>query len=1024
VAHAAQGDVFIEIAGSEVVELDLTTREQGTATVGAAQDLRLSGNSVIRATDLNLNAQRDLYLSDTRSEGALSLNAGRNMQLSGTVSGAELSLRSDTGAVSQSVGSTLSVSGATVLTAGSGAQLQLNNANQFTGGITVRGAGTVAVTDVDTLSVVLDNAGTAKLTAAGALSVSGSSTGTLSATAQTLTVDVASALDLGTVSVSSLNVTAAGAVTDSGVLTVSGASQFTAAGQSVMLDSANDFGGAVSVTANSLTLNDVNTLDLGTVNATTLSVTAAGAVTDSGVLTVSGASQFTAASQSITLDSANDFGGAVSVTANSLTLNDVNTLDLGTVNVSSLNVTAAGAVTDSGVLTVSGSSQFTAAGQSITLDSANDFGGAVSVTAGGLNLTSATDLQLGMVDVGVLSLDALAGVMRQEQGASLSVSGATVLTAGSGAQLQLNNANQFTGGITVRGAGTVAVSDVDALSVLLDNAGTAKLTAAGALSVSGSSTGTLSATAQTLTVDVASALDLGTVSVSSLSVTAAGAVTDSGVLTVSGESRFSAAGQSVTLDSANDFGGVVSVDAAQLALKDASDLEVRLLSSMPVFIQLTAVSDVSLSSLGDIQFVAGTKLQSENGHVAIQASGNIQVSGVNLTARSSVLNAGLAIQALAQENAPILAFTGDLHLEARTGIGGFGFERLLLDGQGAGTSVSAYNASSGDVVIAGVHGLSVGVQGITSDADGWIALLSGRGTIQEQGEVVARSQNVVRLTGANWMARSDDKASALLADILKSGVFVSTDSSPLDRLNAMLAKNWSSVDQRVNEPPVISTAAQTLTSSSGSGSIAPVIDDASWQFRSGMSVSVLDSPKTTGQLLQMAMAISQQGGLTSMMDTESLTQWVQRSERQAQPEAPKSPSDAATPSVPAQSVPSVGSVGGSDESKSDVRSDESKPKEQTDPILERPDALPMEVSLQAPASDVRWLLPLDSLPSSVTQPVAQPATTGLWGDFRTSVKGAASALGLWLGLDSASSQAHSPADTHSQSAVSKGDEVS
>ena len=524
-------------------------------------------------------------------------------------------------------------------------------------------------------------------------------------------------------------------------------------------------------------------------------------------------------------------------------------------------------------------------------------------------------------------------------------------------------------------------------------------------------------------MDVASALDLGTVSVSSLNVTAAGAVTDSGVLTVSGESRFSAAGQSVTLDSANDFGGVVSVDAAQLALKDASDLEVRLLSSMPVFIQLTAVSDVSLSSLGDIQFVAGTKLQSENGHVAIQASGNLQVSGVNLIARSAVLNAGLAIQALAQENAPILAFTGDLHLEARTGIGGFGFERLLLDGQGAGASVSAYNASSGDVVIAGVRGLSVGVQGITSDADGWIALLSGRGTIQEQGEVVARSQNVVRVTGANWMARSDVKASALLADILKSGVFVSTDSSPLDRLNAMLAKNWSSVDQRVNERPVISTAAQTLTSSSGAGSIAPVIDDASWKFRSGMSVSVLDSPKTTGQLLQMAMAISQQGGLTSMMDTESLTQWVQRSERQAQPEAPKSQSDAATPSVPAQSVPSVGTVGGSDESKPDVRSDESKPKEQTDPILERPDALPMEVSPQAPASDVRWLLPLDSLPSSVTQPVAQTAAAGLWGDLRTSLKGAASALGLWLGLDSASSQAHSPADTHSQSAVSKGDDV-
>ena len=645
------------------------------------------------------------------------------------------------------------------------------------------------------------------------------------------------------------------------------------------------------------------------------------------------------------------------------------------------------------------------------------------MTAGGLSLTSATDVQLGTVDVGSLSLNALAGGMRQAQGGSLTVATATVLTAGSGAQLQLNHANQFTGGITVRGAGTVAVTDVDALSVVLDNAGTAKVTAAGALSVSGSSTGTLSATAQSLTVGVASALDLGTVNVSSLSVTAAGAVTDSGVLTVSGASQFTAAGQSVTLDSANDFGGVVSADAAQLVLEDASDLDVRLMSSLPVLMQLTAVSDVSLSSLGDLEFVAGSKLQSENGRVAILASGNLQVSGVNLITRSAVLNAGLAIQALSQENAPPLAFTGDLQLAATTGIGGFGFERLLLDGQGAGASVSAHNTSSGDVVIAGVRGLNVGTRGITSDADGWIALLSGQGSIQEQGSVVARSQNVVRVTGANWMAYSDVKASALLTDILKSGVLDSMASSPLARLNDMLAKNWSFADQRDNEPSVMRTAAQTLTATSGAGSIERVLDDAPWQFRSGMSVSVVDSPKTTGQLLQMAMAISQQGGLTSMMDTESLTQWVQRSDRHAQPEAPKSPSDAATPSVPTPAGPSMGAMGQSDVPKPDVRSEESKPQEQTSPILERPDALPMEVPPPAPASDVRWLLPLDSLASSVTQAVAQPAAAGLWGDVRASLKGAASALGLWLGLDSAASPAHSPTDTHSPSPVSKGDDV-
>jgi hypothetical protein len=58
----------------------------------------------------------------------------------------------------------------------------------------------------------------------------------------------------------------------------------------------------------------------------------------------------------VVLDSANDFVGALSVSAASATVKDSNALDLGTITLSGdLTVTAGGALSDSGVLSVGGS---------------------------------------------------------------------------------------------------------------------------------------------------------------------------------------------------------------------------------------------------------------------------------------------------------------------------------------------------------------------------------------------------------------------------------------------------------------------------------------------------------------------------------------------------------------------------------------------------------------------------------------------------------------------------------------------
>src|SRR5258708_37931503 len=92
------------------------------------------------------------------------------------------------------------------------------------------------------------------------------------------------------------------------------------------------------VSGNNVALVDTNAIDLGASTVPgNLSVTAGGAITDSGTLAITGTTTLAAGSgNNITLDSgANNFIGAVSiVSGNNVTLVDTNAIDLGTSTVS------------------------------------------------------------------------------------------------------------------------------------------------------------------------------------------------------------------------------------------------------------------------------------------------------------------------------------------------------------------------------------------------------------------------------------------------------------------------------------------------------------------------------------------------------------------------------------------------------------------------------------------------------------------------------------------------------------------
>src|SRR5205807_323488 len=124
------------------------------------------------------------------------------------------------------------------------------------------------------------------------------------------------------------------------------------------------FGTLTFVSGGTVSISEDDATDLsGASSAATLNLTSGGHISDgaTGTVTVSGTATLTAGTTSddITLDNANNFGTVSIVKGHDVTLNDTNGIILGTSTVShDLVVTAAGTITDSGNLSVTGNAKF------------------------------------------------------------------------------------------------------------------------------------------------------------------------------------------------------------------------------------------------------------------------------------------------------------------------------------------------------------------------------------------------------------------------------------------------------------------------------------------------------------------------------------------------------------------------------------------------------------------------------------------------------------------------------------------
>ena len=338
----------------------------------------------------------------------------------------------------------------------------------------------------------------------------------------------------------------------------------------------------------------------------------------------------------IALNSAgNNFSTLSVASANNVTLRDTNALDLRASTIAgALNVTTNGALTQSGVLNVAGTTTLAAGtGNDITLTNGGNNFTTVAITSGrNVALTDADALDLGT--------STIAGTLGVTTGGALTdsgnvvVTGATTLAAGSGNDIVLDSAGNNFSTVSVASANNVTLRDTNALALgastvpgNLNVTTNGALTQSGALTVTGATT-LASGAANNITLNNAGnnfstvgitsgnnvtlvdvdGLELGTSTVSgTLGVTTGGALTQSGPLAVTGTTTLAAgSGNDITLaNGGNNFSTVVVTSGRNVALTDTNALN---LGASTIAGNLNVTTSGAITDSGNVVVTGATTL--------------------------------------------------------------------------------------------------------------------------------------------------------------------------------------------------------------------------------------------------------------------------------------------------------------------------------------------------------------------------------------------------------------------------------
>lgn len=490
---AAVGAGVGGIAGNIAVTNDAANANLGTGNISAAGAAGGNGG------DINLASQGDATVIGT-------LNASGTVLAAGARAGSNAGNITITG-INRSVSSTVTASGSAA-----------NGVSQAGGN-----AGTVSITGTGTLNTAAVTAQSGAATAGGA----GGNVGSITLSGSTVTSTGALTTSGGTNGAGgAVNITAQGAIGLNSIAAAFGAGS-TVRGDVILLaggpitqtssivagnlnaTTANAVGSAITLSnagndtqnvnlqvrdgnvsavgsnnaAAAITYRDSNAVVVSGINNGTgaggnLTLTTAGAITQTGAIVAGNTSITAGAANSITLQNAgNDFSGPVTVgSALNVSLADANDLVLGTSTVSgTLNVNSTGAITQTGALAVTGLTTLAVGtANDITLNAATNNFSTVAVTSGkDVSLRDSNGLIVG-TSTASNSLALVAGGTITQTGAitTASLSAKTLLNAG--AAITLTNAGNEVSNVDLRArngadtanvGGAISYTDASALNV-------------------------------------------------------------------------------------------------------------------------------------------------------------------------------------------------------------------------------------------------------------------------------------------------------------------------------------------------------------------------------------------------------------------------------------------------------------------------------------------------------------------------------------------------------------------------------
>ncbi|MDO8954133.1 MAG: YDG domain-containing protein, partial [Gammaproteobacteria bacterium] len=568
---------------------------------------------------------------------------------------------------------------------------------------------------------------------------------TIAGTAGDVTLSDVNALELGGVKSNALTVTTSGALTQQTgtAITSTGAANFAAGSlNDITLNNANNFTSVGITSGNNVSITDVNILTLAASTISgTLGVNTTGDLTQSGILTVAGATTLAVgAANNITLNSANNFSSISVASGNNVSITDANSLTLDASTVSgTLGVNTTGAITQSGVLTVTGATTLAAGSlNDIALNSANDFS-SIGITSGNnVSITDANILTLAASTIsGTFGVNTAGAIT---QSGALTVSGATALAAGTGNNITLTTGtNNFIGAVNVTSANTVSITDVNALT--LGAITTSSLTATTGLTANAG--GLLSLTG---------AINSGAANIS-LTSTTGGISATGGTITASGTTTLAAGvANDISLNGANDFGTLAITSGNSVSVSDANILTLAASTISGTFGVNTAGA---ITQSGALTVTGATTLAAGTGNNIILTTGtNNFIGAVNVTSANTV--------SITDVNALTLGAITTSSLTTTTGLTASASGLLSLTGainSGAAnisltSTTGGISATGGTITASGTTTLTAGaVNDISlSGANdfGTLAIISGKNvSITDANSLILAASTISGTLGVN-----------------------------------------------------------------------------------------------------------------------------------------------------------------------------------------------------------------------------------------------------------------------------------